>query len=80
MPTPSPFKLYVTTYNNGIPSGPVPVTQTPDSDGFVDYLPDTIAPDMKSVDQSKLGEYYPPQSGIYELYIKVRDPNNSNNI
>ena len=73
--SPSPFKLYVTTYNNGIPSGPVPVTQTPGLDGFVDYLPDTIAPDMKSVDHSKLGEYYPSKSGIYEIYIEVFDPN-----
>jgi hypothetical protein len=71
----SPFYVYVTTYNNGIPSGPVSVKQTPDLDGFVEYLPDTIAPDMKSVDQSKLGEYYPAKSGMYELYIEVHDPN-----
>ena len=76
-PYPRPFKVSVTTYNSGIPSGPVSVTQTPDSLNFVDYLPDTIAPNMKSVDRSKLGEYYPSSNGLHELYIEVFDPNTS---
>jgi hypothetical protein len=74
-PSPSPFALYVTTYNGGIPSGPVSVTQTPDLNGFVEFLPDTLPPNMKSVDTSKLGEYYASKSGIHQLYIEVYDPN-----
>ncbi|MCP4600825.1 MAG: hypothetical protein GY847_09885 [Proteobacteria bacterium] len=78
-PSPRPFYLYVTTYSGGIPSGPVFVKQTPDAQGYVDYLPDTIAPDMKSVDHAKLGEYYPAVSGLHELYIQVFDPNTASN-
>lgn len=73
--SPQPFWVNVTSYSGGVPTGPVSVKQTPDADGYIDYLPDMVPPNMKTVDRSKLGEYYPSVSGLHELYIHVFDPN-----
>lgn len=70
------FTIDVTEIS-GIPSPQFPVVQVPDTDGWVDYYPDFIAPSLVSVDRNLLGVFRPSEEGLHKLYIEVFDPNTS---
>jgi hypothetical protein len=65
------FAIDVTTINGGIPNPQVPITQTPDAQGWVDYYPDFVSPNIVSVDRNLLGVYVPAKEGLHELYVEV---------
>lgn len=69
------FNIDVTTISGGIVSPQAHILQIPDANGWVDYYPDFIIPDLVSVDRNLLGVFRPSESGLHELYIEVFDPN-----
>lgn len=69
------FRIYKTEIIGGMVSPQVPVTQTPDLDGWMDYYPDFYAPVIVSVDQDLLGVFVPAEEGLHELYVEIDDPN-----
>lgn len=71
------FSIYVTTINGGIPSPQVQVTQIPDSQGWIDYYPDFVSPNIVSVDRNLLGVFVPATEGLHEIYVEIFDPNTS---
>jgi hypothetical protein len=77
-----PFRIDVTTYNGSSTVGPVPTTQTPDSNGWVEYYPDmqatTSDPTLVSVDRNKLSQYVPSIAGLHRVYIQVQDSGGNN--
>jgi hypothetical protein len=68
------FTIFTTTISGGVPGPQVSVTQIPDSDGWVDYYPDFVVPDIISVDRSVLGLFKPAEQGLHEIYVEVDDP------
>jgi len=69
------FTIYKTEISAGMVSPQVPVTQTPNADGWMDYYPDFYAPDIVSIDQNLLGVYVPAEGGLHELYVEISNPN-----
>jgi hypothetical protein len=69
------FEVFVTEISGGIVGPQVAVTQTPDPNGWLDYLPDFIAPDIVSVDDNLLGVLKPSEQGLHRAYIEMHDPN-----
>ena len=68
------FKIFTTTISGGVPGPQVPVVQIPDPNGWVDYYPDFVVPDIITVDRSVLGLFRPSEEGLHEIYVEVDDP------
>lgn len=68
------FRIDVTTISGGVPGPQIAVTQIPDADGWVEYYPDYVPPDIVSVDRGILGLFRPSEEGLHEIHVEVDDP------
>ena len=68
------FEIFTTKISGGIPQPQTAVTQTPNMDGWVDYHPDFMIPDIISVDRNVLGIFRPSEEGLHEIYLQVDNP------
>jgi hypothetical protein len=71
------FTIYVKHITAGLVGPQLPIVQTPDSSGWIEYYPDFIIPDLVTVNRNLLGVFRPSEAGLHELYVEVFDPNTS---
>ena len=67
------FDITLRELNGAILQPQNTVTQSPDSDGWVDYYPDYKGADLIWEVENLLGEYKPSEQGKHDLYLELLD-------